>query len=766
MSVSSSEDNKEKSSFTISDTSSSFRDNLIPILNNEQILVDWINTIRQPHCLLVNSLSDYNITGNGIVFIEIISNFLKHFGLEELNINENLSKYEKLNLIIMALIELNNGEYFDYEMKQKTLFFYNKINLIFNNKKLLLDFVEFLKEIYEKYGIDNNNIDYNKTNLEQNNNNEMKIRDNNENDNGEDMNVFQDLDIKNETKLIEDRIHNNSINNLTNLNINLMKKNNNNKPKFIHKSFDSTNNQFRQDNRINKLYGNLLNKNNSNQENQQINSDKIILESKKNILYQNIFPSHRLERNKYINNLNFPNLSPTHNISISISPTNINNLSNVSNTKLKNLQLIKKRANQGEINLTVGIIKKNSFDNINFNNNINTVYNFLLPSKPILGISTDINIFEKYNPKVNKNIKLKNESIFQPEPFIPNLIQIEKKNLKKSLNNQNLIKKWLFSIKLIPRNCTFDYILNLCFNGTLFCEIINRYNSSKGNSIIKGIINAPFTVSQIEMNLKKFFKSINNKSKLYSKFKNYEELITELFNKNENVAMNILNELYIFYNKNNQKNLQTDKNKNPIKLNSEKNKEEEYFPLSNRQNKSMHNLFNLNNSPTFNRNSFKNNTINTNSISNKNNNNNEINNNNNENNNNKFLYSRNYSQDFKKIDLYLNKEDDNNQNDSLNHFFDVATINNDYVKNNHSYIFNNLMKRNNTLLSKHSQINLKKGFFFNKSYKSQNTLNKKINSQSYNYNKITPSKSPKCFLLFNGANLNMMKDETKKFLKY
>jgi hypothetical protein len=76
------------------------------------------------------------------------------------------------------------------------------------------------------------------------------------------------------------------------------------------------------------------------------------------------------------------------------------------------------------------------------------------------------------------------------------------------------------------------------------------------------------------------------------------------------------------------------------------------------------------------------------------------------------------------------------------------------------------MKRNNNLLSKHSQINLKKGFFFNKSYKSQNNLNRKINSQSYNYNKIIPSKSTKCFLLFNGSNLNMMKDETKKFLKY
>ena len=174
MSVSSSDDNKEKSTFTISDSSSSYRDNSIPILNNEQILVDWINTIRQPHCLLVNTLSDNDITGNGIVFIEIISNFLKYFGLEELNINENLSKYEKLNLIIMAILQLNSGEYFNYEMKQKTLFFYNKLNLIYHNKKLLIDFIEFLKEIYEKYGIDNNNINYNKINLEQINHNNMK----------------------------------------------------------------------------------------------------------------------------------------------------------------------------------------------------------------------------------------------------------------------------------------------------------------------------------------------------------------------------------------------------------------------------------------------------------------------------------------------------------------------------------------------------------------------------------------------------------------
>ena len=271
VSSSSSDENKDnKSIFTVSDSSSSNKDISNPYINNEQILVDWINTIRQPHCLLVSSLTDENIIENGIVFVEIISNFLKNFGLDELNFNEHLNKYEKLNLIIFSLLELNKGKYFNYEMKQKTMYFYNKIKLIFQNKKILIEFLEFLKEIYEKYGIGNNNDNINYKNIKNPENlksNNLKQLDDN------DMNVFQDLNDKNEEKLISERIQNNSMNNkLTNLNIHLFKKNNENKP-IIHQSFDNTiHTQIRKNNQINKLYDNLLYRSNSNKED-SINSN-------------------------------------------------------------------------------------------------------------------------------------------------------------------------------------------------------------------------------------------------------------------------------------------------------------------------------------------------------------------------------------------------------------------------------------------------------------------------------------------------------------
>ena len=787
VSSSSSDENKDnKSIFTVSDSSSSNKEISNPYINNEQILVDWINTIRQPHCLLVSSLTDENIIENGIVFVEIISNFLKNFGLDELNFNEHLNKYEKLNLIIFSLLELNKGKYFNYEMKQKTMYFYNKIKLIFQDKKILIEFLEFLKEIYEKYGIGNNNDNINYKNIKNpenlKSNNLKQLEDN-------DMNVFQDLNYKNEKKLISERIQNNSMNNkITNLNIHLYKKNNENKP-IIHQSFDNTiHTQIRKNNQINKLYDNLLYRSNSNKED-SINSfsSQMNFDSKKNVLYHKIFPSHRVERNTNYNKLYYPSLSPTHNISISISPSNLNNTNkSTTNSNANNIQLNKYKANQGEINLTVGIIKRNLYNNINNDKNVIPIYHFLFPTKPILGVSTEIKIYEKYLTKVNKNFKLNNESIFQPEPILQTPIKEERKNkkIKKLLSEdiQNVIKKWLISLKIISRNVSFDVILNLCYNGILFCEIMNRYNSLKGNPIIKGIIKDPFTNPQSEINLRKFFQSINIKSKLYLKLKNYEELIQQLINRNEEIAIKILNDLYTYYNKNTQKYIQTEKNKIPINLYIEKNKYEENIPLSNRENKSIHNLLNLsNNNNTFtndinSKSQNINNKVymnNNNDKNNKKNNNNSNNNMDNKDKNNKsynnnilsqFLNSRNYSQDFKKIDIYLNQDEDNN-NDSLNHFFDIATLNNDYSKNHQSYVFNNLMKRNHNLLSKHSQINLKKGFLFNKSRKSQNTFNKKINSQSYNLNKVTPT-SPKCFLLFNGSNINMMKDETKKFLNY
>ena len=266
-------DNKFKLFMKTFDSVSSNKNHSIPILNNEQILVDWINTIRQPHCLLLNSLLDDDIIGNGIVFIEIISNFLQFFGFQELKFNDNLNKYEKLNLIILSLLRLNKGKYFNIEIKEKTLYFYNKIKLIFQNKNLLIEFIEFLKEIYEKYGLDttNNNI--------QNQN----INDNQSYDENDDINVFQDINDKSFEKVFSKKYHYNPIkqNKITNININLCNKKNiyqQNKQK-INKSLDNI--IYKQDNKNNLVNGNFNNK--INNETPSINSytNKIQLETKK-----------------------------------------------------------------------------------------------------------------------------------------------------------------------------------------------------------------------------------------------------------------------------------------------------------------------------------------------------------------------------------------------------------------------------------------------------------------------------------------------------
>ena len=143
MSFIQSEDENENYSLSQSYDSSVNNFNSLPLLNKEQILVNWLNTIKQPHCLLINKLTDNDIIDNGIVFIEILSNFLTYFGMGNFYPDKRLTKYEKVDLVISSLIELNKGDYYDYNLKQKILFFYHRITDIFQKKKFLISFLEF-----------------------------------------------------------------------------------------------------------------------------------------------------------------------------------------------------------------------------------------------------------------------------------------------------------------------------------------------------------------------------------------------------------------------------------------------------------------------------------------------------------------------------------------------------------------------------------------------------------------------------------------------
>lgn len=87
----------------------------------KQILLDWINTIDEPKCLLAGNLNDLK---DGEVFLEIMLHYLKiqkrdEFFMEEFRQVESLNIPEKFDFIIKILKIISNDNenfnFFSYE---------------------------------------------------------------------------------------------------------------------------------------------------------------------------------------------------------------------------------------------------------------------------------------------------------------------------------------------------------------------------------------------------------------------------------------------------------------------------------------------------------------------------------------------------------------------------------------------------------------------------------------------------------------------------
>ena len=120
----------------------------IPILNHKQIILDWINTINEPTCLLVSSISDLK---NGNVFIEILKHYLhmtKHNELIYDLLSQDITKLnavQKVKITIDFLIKINqNNNYIEQLFHFKQL-----AHNVYTNEELLIDFLSLLKNIYE-----------------------------------------------------------------------------------------------------------------------------------------------------------------------------------------------------------------------------------------------------------------------------------------------------------------------------------------------------------------------------------------------------------------------------------------------------------------------------------------------------------------------------------------------------------------------------------------------------------------------------------------
>ena len=130
-----------------------------PQLNNKQILLDWINTINEPNCLLVNNVEDVK---NGQVFIELLSHYLLEKNLNNLKF-EFQNKIKSKNPLEIYPIILNFLEKItDGHELLKT--FKNNISNIFKDEELIFQLIDFFKklfkgEIQNKLNFYNNNID-------------------------------------------------------------------------------------------------------------------------------------------------------------------------------------------------------------------------------------------------------------------------------------------------------------------------------------------------------------------------------------------------------------------------------------------------------------------------------------------------------------------------------------------------------------------------------------------------------------------------------
>jgi hypothetical protein len=114
--------------------------------NKKQILLDWINTVDEPKCLLVSEIDQLK---DGIVFLEILKNYLKK--IENLKIYQNelknaisqsqdiKSRYDLIYRILLEFFEKDDIRRFQ------------PVGKLFNNQNYLLEFIEVFKSLFDGF---------------------------------------------------------------------------------------------------------------------------------------------------------------------------------------------------------------------------------------------------------------------------------------------------------------------------------------------------------------------------------------------------------------------------------------------------------------------------------------------------------------------------------------------------------------------------------------------------------------------------------------
>ena len=481
--------------------------------NKENYIINWINSICFPHCLLVNSLNDKSIQ-NGDVFIEILINFLISIKMTFSFQAKDLNKYEKIDLILNTFNEIDKKLYENNFQSKITLFLKESQN-IYTNKKLLLNFFSFLKEFSENYNILTDNLHKTKESLFEIITDESTEIVKNEKNNDENVNESS-LNITKEIKYDEDFV--------------ILKDQGQDVPTNINKKKSDENSIFfkSQSNSVisieNDVTETQINFNNKNK--REMNDIIPILNISK---IKNESPNSPLNI-KEDNLLNYLAKPKINNNDINIIECSAKDNNRNSEKEYNNYQL----KLQNSFRTQNRLYKKKLYNSIQNNNYIKTEAN----DKPKRKIYERNNFRKKISIKsfsVNKNTDKKGN--------------INKYSCKIFKNNEKLIN-WLKSLGLLKLNEDYSIMLNKISSGVLLCKLIPVIRNNFKNNIDKNYIDFneyPLNIYQINQNFSIFWNFIREIKELNKILGKYISKQNEIINKNEEIIHEILNIIFDYY---------------------------------------------------------------------------------------------------------------------------------------------------------------------------------------------------------------------------
>ena len=510
------------------------------LYNKEQIIVNWLNTIKEPHCLLINKLDEKYIL-NGDIFIEILKVFLKKFDAYSFKPDTNLNNIDKFKLLCALLIKIEK----DKNKINSLYYFYNYNDIIYKDKNILINFFILLKESYERYIYNKNKSSLNKSFTVKDLNNTKKQKKINNNETVEILHINTLFKNKNKNHTRNYTNHSNSNNILFSFNTfsnartrikNQIIQNSKTVEDYKEiKKVDFSNNFGK----YKTIKDNIKNKYNRN----NISKYLFCKTNSNSKIFNNKIGKYNYLTNNFSIDKNEKFCSKNNGIKNKYLFLNKNNL-NI-NTKYQNFFKtipIKKKTQQ------IIRIKKDSkyLKNININKYFNT------KQKELKMNYTQLFNHSKTNPCINKSDDImKNKNLYLQ---IKNIKQIFKNNIKGiNINDKKRkikeIIQWVNKInpKYIIQNEII--LINKVSKGVLLCHILSSIKLLLGQNIIQNIINYPSNLLQIKHNFSLFWKEINNIPDMKLILMKYKINEMDIINKKENILLELLIDLFNYYNK-------------------------------------------------------------------------------------------------------------------------------------------------------------------------------------------------------------------------